>query len=537
MTANTTIPDFEAFLNSNLPATIRNQIKTYAIIHRITGSVSTIASTCLIVHILRSHHGLSTTYHRLVFGLCIADILSSYAQALTTTMAPKEMNYLVPYAQGNTATCTAQGFLLAVGVIAAALYNCSICLYYLSIIRYNKKDEYIRNKLEPWFHGTSIIIPLAVGFIGIAMKGYNINGSASACFIMPNDPQHCIGYENGDTPEGFSIPCGRGNGEENPILYLVTSIVGFGSTLIVTPTVIVGTTLLMYRSVSKIEQRMRNYGVRALRLNVRPAGGGNRGENAETNSTHVATNDQHDGVMRRIKRFFMCMVPRCLHDDDQPRPPSRSNRATSQKRAILHMATGYALAWAFVFIPFMIPFFFLNSNATLILASCLTPLQGLFNVLAFMSPKVRSAKQPRRGENLTWRQAFIKAYMSRGERRRTGRNLSSGNSTRTGSWASWKQRVQRSLNSLLSRTSSTRDMRSNQSNACTTENDQSSPNQKQGSAPAEKSTSSNPPHLANDMKNVEGNNEMLRPQQEELLATDGDDEEKCEEQYASSRLG
>ena len=80
-------------------------------------------------------------------------------------------------------------------------------------------------------------------------------------------------------------------------------------------------------------------------------------------------------------------------------------------------------------------------------------------------------------------------------------------------------------------------MRSNQSNACTTENDQSSPNQKQGSAPAEKSTSSNPPHLANDMKNVEGNNEMLRPQQEELLATDGDDEEKCEEQYASSRLG
>ena len=68
-------------------------------------------------------------------------------------------------------------------------------------------------------------------------------------------------------------------------------------------------------------------------------------------------------------------------------------------------------------------------------------------------------------------------------------------------------------------------------------NDQSSPNQKQGSAPAEKSASSNPPHLANGMKDVDGNNVMLRPQQEELLATDGDDEEKCEEQQASSRLG
>ena len=527
MTANTTtIPDFEAFLNSNLPATIRNQIKTYAIIHRITGSVSTIASTCLIVHILRSHRGLSTTYHRLVFGLCIGDILSSFAQALTTTMAPKEMNYLLPYAQGNTTTCTAQGFLLTAGVIAAALYNCSICLYYLSIIRYNKKDEYIRNKLEPWFHGISIIIPLVCGFVLIAMKGYN--AYEGDCFLVPNDAPHCIGYENGDTPEGFSIPCGRGDGGENPILYLVTSIVGFGSVLIVTPTVIIGTMLLMYRSVSKIEKNMRNYGVNALRLKAR-SGGGNHGNTAETNSTRSA-NDQ--GIMSRIKRLFMHMIPPCLHSrDDQPRPPSRSNRATSQKRAILHMATGYALAWAFVFIPFMIPFFFLNSNATLILASCLTPLQGLFNVLAFMSPKVRSAKQPRRGKSLTWCQAFIKAYMSRGERRRTGRNLSSGNMTRTGgSWASLKQRVQRSLNSLLSRTSSTRDTRSNQSNACTTKNDQSSPNQKQGSAPAEKSASSNPPHLANGMKAVDGNNVMLRPQQEELLATDGDDEEKCEEQ-------
>ena len=36
-----------------------------------------VASTCLVVHILHSHHGLSTIYHRLVFGLCIADIMSS----------------------------------------------------------------------------------------------------------------------------------------------------------------------------------------------------------------------------------------------------------------------------------------------------------------------------------------------------------------------------------------------------------------------------------------------------------------------------
>jgi hypothetical protein len=81
-------------------------------------------------------------------------------------------------------------------------------------------------------------------------------------------------------------------------------------------------------------------------------------------------------------------------------------------------------------------------------------------------------------------------------------------------------------------------MRSNESNAPTTsKNDQSSTNQKQVSAPAKKLTSSNP-HLADDMKAAEGNN-TIRPQeqQEELFATDGDDEEKCKEQEAPSRLG
>jgi hypothetical protein len=451
--------DFEAFLDSDLLATRRNQVKTYAIIYHTTGSVSLNASTCLAVHILRSHHGLSTTYHRLLFGLCIGDIMSSFANALATTMVPKEINYLVPIAQGNTATCTAQGFLITAGANIVAMYNCSICFYYLSIIRYNKKDEYIRDKLEPWFHGISILFPLVVGFIFMTMKAYNVNDSN--CFLRQNDPPHCIGYESGETPEGFSIPCGRGDGEENPILYLVTSIAVHGTGLIVTPIVIVGTMMLIYRSVSKIEKNMRNYGVGALRLKAR-SGGGNRGDsNDETNGTRGA-NDQ--GIIGRIMRsVLMCMIPRCLHRDDQPPTSSRSkSRATSQKRAILYMAAGYALAWAFVNIPVIMVVF--KSHAIEILLAFLTPLQGLFNFLVFMSPKVRSAKQPRRGENLTWRQAFIKAYMSRGERRRTDRNLSSGN-TRTGTTSS-------SVLSSLKRTI-TRYTKGNESNAIT-KNHQSS---------------------------------------------------------------
>ena len=54
------------------------------------------------------------------------------------------------------------------------------------------------------------------------------------------------------------------------------------------------------------------------------SGGRNRGDNhAETNSTGHSDNEQ--GIMSRIKRsVLMCMIPRCLHRDDQP-PTSRSN--------------------------------------------------------------------------------------------------------------------------------------------------------------------------------------------------------------------
>ena len=206
----------------------------------------------------------------------------------------------------------------------------------------------------------------------------------------------------------------------------------------------------------------------------------------------------------------------CLHRREAQPPTSRSNRTTSQKRVILHKAAGYALTWAVVQIHFMIINFLHESHATLILNACLTPLQGLFNFLVLMSPKVRNTKRPRRGENLTWYQAFIKAFTSRGERRKTGRDSSS----RTGSRLSLMPRVKRSLKSLLLRTSPC-DTRSNESNAHITTNNQSS-NPRQVGAPADKLTSSNP-HLADDIKEAEGNNATRPQQREEFLAMDGDD--------------
>jgi len=89
----------------------------------------------------------------------------------------------------------------------------------------------------------------------------------------------------------------------------------------------------------KVERRMQRYGVGSLRLRAQP-----------NNPTEVGTGNADDGVLDRIKNAWKRIIP-CV---DRDKPASRSNNTRSQKRAILYMAAGYALAWAFTQIPYII---------------------------------------------------------------------------------------------------------------------------------------------------------------------------------------
>lgn len=65
--------------------------------------------------------------------------------------------------------------------------------------------------------------------------------------------------------------------------------------------------------------------------------------------------------------------------------------------------------------PFVLLRFLKCSFTAPIWCSGLASIQGLYNLLVYMSPKVREAKKSKR-ENLTWRQAFVKARMSKGRK-------------------------------------------------------------------------------------------------------------------------
>lgn len=154
---------------------------------------------------------------------------------------------------------------------------------------------------------------------------------------------------------------------------------------------------------------MQNYGVSVFRLRV------------NNNPTSNGTTDSGPRIVffRKIISFFASIMTRISgFCGGNNRPTIRSNTVISQKRAILRRAIGYAVAWAAVYIPWIFFVLMFQSFETEILLSIQFPLQGLINFTVFMSPKVRFAKKPRRGEELTWPQAFTKAYLSKGEMRR-----------------------------------------------------------------------------------------------------------------------
>ena len=89
-----------------------------------------------------------------------------------------------------------------------------------------------------------------------------------------------------------------------------------------------------------------------------------------------------------------------------------SSTRTQEKRSILYMAMSYSLAWSLIFVPYLIRLLFKN-EALYVLIPALSPPQGLFNLIVYMSPKVRNAKNSRRSK-LTWFQAIGKAWTSKG---------------------------------------------------------------------------------------------------------------------------
>ena len=151
---------------------------------------------------------------------------------------------------------------------------------------------------------------------------------------------------------------------------------------------------------------MKKYGVRALRLRVL----------SKMQVDHC--NPHRQIILNKIHHimlsscFYKCAAP------SQKKPKILSNSVKSQKRAVLQMALGFGLAWVLTFVPYIVLFFH-PSPATETCHYVFGSLQGVYYFFAYISPEVRNAKRSKRKgkPDLTWSEAFIKAWNSKGERK------------------------------------------------------------------------------------------------------------------------
>ena len=390
--------------------------RTYSIIQIVSSTASVLASIGIAWIIYRSLKKLSVPFHRLLLGLCVADICSSFAQCFFTLPAPDSFD-VIWNAHGTKASCRAQGFFIFIGSIAAPLYNCSLCFYYFLVVTYRKgkgADSYIEGKIEFFLHA----VPIGVSLIGattiLALDAFHPN--MTYCFI-------------GSDPSCEGPGCERAD-QNAKILFGVFS----GGPYITLPCVILTTMSFMYRAVRVQEKRMQKFGVGALRL--KKANAGSKHSSNPTSivvNTSVGTSSNRDSedingfdgtslrqMLGRLKSNLSVTSMRLMLSRSGPSErASKSKNTGKQSRAIMNRAFSYSAAF---FVTYLFPIIisirtlsgYESGHMLSILARIFFPLQGFFNFVVFIYPKVLHAKTVPR-KKVTWYQAFVTAVQSRGK--------------------------------------------------------------------------------------------------------------------------
>jgi hypothetical protein len=191
------------------PARTQEMRLALALGRMVTGALSMIASSILIYKVLlryrvqqRSSSMIAntsvTTYHRILLGMSIVDVLYSIGAAVGPLAVPAgDSDGMVFGIHGTTATCTAQGAACQL-LGAVVLYTAALNTYFMLKIRYNVSDAALSRRYEPWLHAIPLIFAVTTTSIGIGLQIFNpMADSEFGCYIAayPSDcpvkPETC----------------------------------------------------------------------------------------------------------------------------------------------------------------------------------------------------------------------------------------------------------------------------------------------------------------------------------------------------------
>ena len=151
-------------------------IRSIVLIPIFTATISLVSSLYLIYRIVRNiHKSKAQTRDRLLLGLCVFDCCGSLGFAFSTFPGPELLRGPYP-TTGNVATCTAQGFLVQLGV-GVPLYNAALCLYYVLAICYRVQERHLKKYFVSLTHFIIVTSILSSAMVGLRLDLFNFAGA------------------------------------------------------------------------------------------------------------------------------------------------------------------------------------------------------------------------------------------------------------------------------------------------------------------------------------------------------------------------
>ena len=304
---------------------------------------------------------VSSPYHRIIFGLSIADMFQSLAMITGPFMAVQAANTPAKWAIGNIVSCRINGLWFLIGLICSNLYTCFLCYFCFCKVVRKTTDASFRKQTERKIHSVILFITVAMSVAALVSKAIHTNGMGNFCGLAAV-PAGCRA-----DPETYGA-CDK---EVNKIQFILVAI----STMALVPVCFVIIITLMTNICCYVKKTSTISGNPKRTNEV-----SEDTKDAEKNGT----NDLAD--LERMKVEAEC-------------------RKQIMIQAILYVIAYLATNILFALLVFMIIARGYYNETFSMVASFVYPLGGLFNILVYTRPKVIGLRRVH--PKYSWLEAFI----------------------------------------------------------------------------------------------------------------------------------
>lgn len=232
------------------------QERALAICPKVSAIISIPCSFLIICEVIHQHrlgkttttsNGTTAVQRALLVMSCI-DILASLAWFMSTWAVPTESGFI--YASGNQKTCNFQGFLLQLA-IGAPLYNCSLALFYLLMIKFRWTEDQIK-VVERYVNIFILTFTIGTSILLLPLNQYNHIGAV--CWVI-GDPVDC---GNSSFQENPNEVCERGD------YAWVYGLALFYAPLWICVIACVSSMIILYQEVRKVHQKSLRHSMRII---------------------------------------------------------------------------------------------------------------------------------------------------------------------------------------------------------------------------------------------------------------------------------